>query len=376
LFNYHLRAAECYKHPAALEEIDEKIQRCLSKILNLSLNHEMKNQISLPVKCGGLGIRASVDIAAPAYCSSINSSMNTCVKILSHCSAECMDIIKCTQNRALEYFADRLGEPTPESCSFTKQSQFDNQMTKKSMTTLMKSSSQKHKLVSAASTNYSGAWLNALPIQNLGLKLSPVQFKTAVALRVGQKVSRSRTCACGNGADEYGHHFLSCRLGRAKQDRHQQCNKIISSALHRAGVPNIQEPNDFSHLALRPDGLTTIPFQCGKLLSWDFTCCDTLAESYQALKETAANTAEAKKLKKYEKLKSDCEFIPVGCETLGGWGSKGIALLKKIASIIRQSTGEKRAFCFLMQQLSIAIQRGNSNCILEHILKEEQETDI
>jgi len=376
LFNYHLRAADCYKQTAALKEIDGKIYNCISRILNLSVNHDIKNQISLPVKCGGLGIRACVDIAAPAYCSSINSSIKTCLVILKRCSPESIEIIKDTQNTALEYFSNKLGKPIPEGNSFTKQHQFDTLMTTKSMINITKSSLQKQKLVSAASTNYSGSWLNALPIQNLGLKLSPLQFKTAVALRVGQRVSRLASCACGNDADEFGHHFLSCRLGRAKQDRHQQCNKIISSALHRAGVPNIQEPNDFSHLSLRPDGLTTIPFQCGKLLSWDFTCCDTLAESYQGLKDTAANTAETKKLKKYERLKSDCEFIPIGCETLGGWGSKGIALLKKIASLIRQRTGEKRAFSFLMQQLSIAIQRGNSNCILQHILKEDEETDI
>ena len=56
--------------------------------------------------------------------------------------------------------------------------------------------------------------------------------------------------------------------------------------------------------------------------------------------------------------------MPVGTETYGAFGPKGLKLLKTIGHKIKEATGEKRATSFLLQNISIAIQRANSVCVL------------
>ena len=45
-------------------------------------------------------------------------------------------------------------------------------------------------------------------------------------------------------------------------------------------------------------------------------------------------------------------------------GSQGLKLIKEIGSRIREVTGKKRSTFFLMQNISMAIQRGNAQCII------------
>ena len=51
-------------------------------------------------------------------------------------------------------------------------------------------------------------------------------------------------------------------------------------------------------------------------------------------------------------------------ETFGAWGSQGLKLIKEIGSRIREVTREKRSTFFLMQNISMAIQRGNAQSII------------
>ena len=57
-------------------------------------------------------------------------------------------------------------------------------------------------------------------------------------------------------------------------------------------------------------------------------------------------------------------FIPVAVETFGAWGSQGLNLIKDIGRRIQDVTGEKRSTFFLLQNISMAVQRGNAQCII------------
>ncbi|OXA62157.1 hypothetical protein Fcan01_01115 [Folsomia candida] len=140
-------------------------------------------------------------------------------------------------------------------------------------------------------------------------------------------------------------------------------------ALRSAGAPAIKEPPGCSRQdGKRPDGLTLIPWARGRPLVWDFTCSDTFAPSY--LPQTcvhpgaAAEKAEDAKNKKYEFLQDRLLFVPVAIETIGVWGKEGLSLIKEIGSRITIVTEEKRATAFLLQRMSIAVQRGNVAAIL------------
>ena len=80
-------------------------------------------------------------------------------------------------------------------------------------------------------------------------------------------------------------------------------------------------------------------------LIWDFTCRDTLAQSYvaQTSKEAgkAAELAEQRKLSHYEERSAQYIISPVATETLGSWGPRSIKFMKELGKRICDATGGK-----------------------------------
>ena len=114
--------------------------------------------------------------------------------------------------------------------------------------------------------------------------------------------------------------------------------------------------------------MTLIPWRQGKSLLWDFTCTDTFAPSYISNTSSqvgfAAELAEKKKQTKYQHLQPSFIFYPVAIETSGVWGQHGLSLIKSIGQKIASITGEPRSTSYLIQRISISIQRGNAASIL------------
>jgi predicted ATPase len=58
-------------------------------------------------------------------------------------------------------------------------------------------------------------------------------------------------------------------------------------------------------------------------------------------------------------------IFPLAFETTGKFGEDALALTKRIGRQIAIRTGEDRATSFIRQRISIEIQRGNAQSILE-----------
>jgi len=56
--------------------------------------------------------------------------------------------------------------------------------------------------------------------------------------------------------------------------------------------------------------------------------------------------------------------VPVAVETLGVHGAGAVELLHELGRRITESTSERRATEYLLQRLSVAIQRGNAASVL------------
>jgi len=119
---------------------------------------------------------------------------------------------------------------------------------------------------------------------------------------------------------------------------------------------------------MKEDGITLVPWSQGKCLIWDFTCVDTFAASYventKLSSASAADSKEALRMKHYEVLMRDYNFVPVAVETVGSFGSKAKGLVNSLGRRIAEVTGEPNSRSYLLERISIALQRGKSSSIL------------
>ena len=95
--------------------------------------------------------------------------------------------------------------------------------------------------------------------------------------------------------------------------------KCRSKNRHGNFIPAVKNLLDSEGLI--PDGVTAFPYKQGKCLTWDFTCVNTISDSYllECAKEAGkgAAAAEMKKDRKYERLLNNYCFVPIALETFG-----------------------------------------------------------
>ena len=355
---YTLRTQRCLPHPL-LAAYDSSLRRGLESILNTKTEDASWLQATLPVSSGGLGVRRATDLAEPAFLSSAFSVQDAVSRILE---SEDVD-------------SNLLGSiPLPESVPEPRSSQkaWDTLFCKRRQSDLFELATeprQKCRLLASAAAS-SGAWLNALPSSALCLKLDDEQLRTAAALRIGAPICQPHRCRfCNAAVDANASHGLSCRYSVGRHPRHHAVNDIIKRALGSAGIPSIMEPPGLSRSdGKRPDGMTLIPWSRGCALVWDFTCADTLANSnISATATTAGAAAEGALRKKHEKylhLAEDFTVVAVAMETLGPWASESLAFIKDLGRRIAKISGEPRSTAFLLQRISIAVQKANCSCVL------------
>ena len=112
-----------------------------------------------------------------------------------------------------------------------------------------------------------------------------------------------------------------------------------------------------------------ISWKNGRSLVSDATCPDTFAPSYHCHATSSAGAvatlAEDRKTSKYSCLVPSQSFTPVAIESLGSRGGKKLAFPKELSQRVQQRIGKVRAYAYLLQHLSVAIQRGNALSVAE-----------
>ena len=227
----------------------------------------------------------------------------------------------------------------------------------------------------AAMDKDSGAWLQALPLTSVGLRMDDSTLRIlAVGLRPGTSICSPHLCQhCGTEVTARGTHGLSCRYSQGRHSRHAALNDIIHCTLSSAGIPSRLEPPGLSRSdGKRPDGVTLVPWSLGRPLVWDATCSDTFATSHRAHATQnagcVAELAEARKAGKYAYLAPTHQFQPVSIETSGAIGPSSWSFLKELGRHVTAETGEARETSYLLQRLSVAIQRGNAAAVLGNVV--------
>ena len=368
---YFLRCSPAWRNFEQLHNYDDILKKTLESITNAQMDTPAWQQASLPVKMGGLGIRHTIDLAIPSFLASSFSVDNLMSAILPGEIYSAQDTVI---DDVLSRWSSICQSELPPSDVRGFQRSWEQPLFEALQTSLYENSTSpenKARLL-AVSLKEAGAWLNALPSPVLGTHLDNSSFRVAAALRLGCKICEPHLCLCDNSVNESGHHGLCCKLRKGRRSRHEAVNDIIKRALCSAEVPSIREPPGCSRSdGKRPDGMTLVPWSRGKCLVWDFTCVDTFTSSY--LSETsnrcgaAAELAEKKKTAKYRSMDQNFIFMPVAVESMGCFGSQALSFIKTIGQKIALVSGDQRSTSYLIQRISIAVQRGNVASILGSI---------
>ena len=336
-------------------------------VTNVKLEAKAWTQATLPTRAGGLGLRRVESLALPCFLASINKSLMLMDMILPEPLTERPQLlINAEQHLNAQYPAIE----TPSGEAVVQQRAWDDAISKIEFDNLLNSANQieRARLLAAASP-HSGAWLQALPIEGLGLNLDDEVVRVAVSLRVGAEMCEPHKCRCGSKSDNLGLHGLSCRRSAGRLPRHYSLNDIIKRSLEQAGTPAWLEPVGLDRGdGRRPDGITVFPFSNGKSLTWDATCSDTFCKTNigdTALSPgSAATRAEERKRVFYSGIAARYRFEPVAVETTGVLGKSTSKFVAELGRRITARTGERRETEFLRQRISLAIMRGNAASIM------------
>lgn len=362
---YILRTAPSWLFPQQVCDFDQILQRCLETILNVSLNESQWCQATLPIRYGGLGVRKVHDIGLVAFLASTRASGELVARIL------CFDgdnvQIPFVQEAEAEWRVRCSNDANPENVK--SQRSWDDILSRQSYDGLLEVASGVDKArLKAAVEPESGAWLHALPSSHLGTLLDNDSLRVGAALRLGCSVCEPHQCICGARVESNGHHGLSCVRCAGRFSRHHSINEILRRALVSANLPCVLEPPGLSRTdGKRPDGLTLVPWARGRSLIWDATCVSTFAPSHlnHTMSKAGAAAENAARLKhaKYSNLEPVYDFVPVAVETSGPWCSEAKNFIKSLGQRLRERSGDPRSGAYLVQQISLAIQRGNAASI-------------
>ena len=136
-------------------------------------------------------------------------------------------------------------------------------------------------------------------------------------------------CSCGTFMDVKGLNGVSCKRSAGRSMRYHQLSDLIWRALTRTSIPSDKEPPGLSRTdGKRRDGLSLIPWQGGKCLTWDITGVDTFAATYFSSASTTAGSvaegAASRKDNKYSAIVQSHVSVSLDIETLGSINFKGL----------------------------------------------------
>ncbi|XP_073944805.1 uncharacterized protein [Choristoneura fumiferana] len=363
---YLLRTAPTWLFEDEVKQLDDTIRGALEGVINVHLDDPQWCQAALPVRCGGLGVRRVHDVGLIAFLASAHGVGDLVARILP-CNGGGVPLPFVPEALAV-WSLSGAGDRWPVDRA--RQRQWDDIACERIGGELVSGASVADVArLKAVVRPEAGAWLHALPSPQLGTLLDNDSLRIAVALRLGCKVCERHRCVCGVMVEEDGHHGLSCQRCAGRFSRHHCINGLIGRAMVQANVPCVLEPPGLSRSdGKRPDGLTLVPWQRGRCLLWDATCVSTFAPSHlgctsRSAGAAAENAARSKHLK-YSALEPTYDFVPFAVETAGPWGAEAKSLVWELGRRLRDRGCDPRSGSYLVQQVALAIQRGNAAGIM------------
>ena len=235
--HYLLRSAPCFLS-GKLAEYDSTLRAIISSVTNTPLTQkdEAWLQATLPVRFEGLGVRSAAHVAPSAYLSSTAASADLVSALLPESNHS--DLFPFSE-AALARWSEGHSDAPPTGAGAKIQKNWDGIVTQNLAFTLLQCASddlERTRLLAAIDKD-SGAWLQALPLTSVGLRMDDSTLRIAVGLRLGTPICTPHICQhCGAEVLSRGTHGLSCRSSEGRHPRHAAVNDIIHRTLSSAGI--------------------------------------------------------------------------------------------------------------------------------------------
>ena len=194
---------------------------------------------------GGLGIRRAVQLAPSAFLASAAGCSDLIHRLLPpSCPPQNTDLLF---SKALSAWCLGHDKSPPTGLDRHKQKQWDTPKALGTCGSLLNTAtvpSDRARLLAVA-TKESGAWLSALPLSTLGLRMDNDVVRITVGLHLGAPLSEPHSCKlCGADVNSTAVHGLSCKYSKG---RHPDILPLTSLS-RRPLAPSMSQAN-LSHQA-------------------------------------------------------------------------------------------------------------------------------
>ena len=191
---YLLRTSPCFLSPS-LKIYDDELRATICSSFNIHLTESDPSWIQsiLPVNCGGLGIRSAVQLAPSAFLASAAASSELAHMILpTNMQQTQLSYV----DEALVIWSQGCQEQPLTGVAAHHQKSWDSLRLFSMADTLLKNTTDElnRARLLEASCKESGAWLNALPITSLGLRMDDTTIRISMGLRLGIPLCRNHIC--------------------------------------------------------------------------------------------------------------------------------------------------------------------------------------
>ena len=78
----------------------------------------------------------------------------------------------------------------------------------------------------------------------------------------------------------------------------------------------------------------------------------------------------------YAELLVSHHFVPIAIETSGVFGPEAVAFFKDLGHRLRAQSGDPLSYTYLVQQVAVAIQQGNTAAVLGTVRPSSRAADL
>ena len=378
-FCYYIRTIPPSLVKEAALSFDNCVRSCFQSIISSNLSDSQWMQCTLDLKHGGLGLRKVSEHTNAAYIASVIANSSTIKDSICRNapSGECAHLRKAVEDYNLTVgLSDGLCTPFPVVVTQKKLSSTIDDMNYKTLFQSTPLPVDRARLT-AVSAPHASAWLSVIPNEQLGLSLSPHEWRAVARWWLGAEVfSEDSKCPfCHHDQGRSGHHATVCKVNGDLTRRHNAIRDTIFRMASQAALsPHLEKPYILPGIKQKLADLYIPNWSRGEPLAMDITVVSPtqvhLLDYHHPQSEQlcAAHWREEQKRKKYEQS-LDAEhilFVPLAVESFGGWGTASIPIFRTLARMVANRSDQpvSSVSCWLYQRLAIALQKNNARAMI------------